>query len=138
MSAQIIKKKLILSFSPELAELPFTYHLVKDFDLIVNIIRAQISPEKEGRLMIELEGEKAKLERGVSYLQNNKIRVDSLEKELFHDKELCVNCGLCVGVCASRALVLDENDELKFIKENCVMCGICVKVCPRRAFQIEL
>ncbi|WP_448588966.1 NIL domain-containing protein [Thermodesulfobium sp.] len=138
MSSEKVKKKLILSFSPELAELPITYHLVKDFDLVVNILRAQISPEKEGRLMLEIEGERGKLERGISYLQSNKIRVDSLEKELFHDKELCVNCGLCVGVCASRALILDENDELRFIKEKCVMCGICVKVCPRRAFKIEL
>ena len=31
------KKKIVLTFPPELTESALTYHLVKDFDLAINI-----------------------------------------------------------------------------------------------------
>lgn len=45
------KRRLVLTFSPKLVEEPIAYRLIKDYDLVVNILRAKIRPEEEGRLM---------------------------------------------------------------------------------------
>ncbi len=49
------------------------------------------------------------------------------------DEEKCDGCGLCVGVCACGALVM-ENKTVKTIEVNeCRWCTICELVCPREA-----
>jgi hypothetical protein len=41
-------KKYLLAFNPEIAGEPITYRMVKDFDLMINILRAEID-EHGGR-----------------------------------------------------------------------------------------
>ena len=52
----MIKHKLVLRFPASLVEQPLIYRLVKDYDLMVNILRADINPRKEGRLVMEVSG----------------------------------------------------------------------------------
>ena len=49
-------KKLVLKFPPRIVREPIVYHLVKDHDLMVNILRASISPDEAGHLVIDVEG----------------------------------------------------------------------------------
>ena len=51
----MIKHRLVLCFPATLVEQPLIYHLVKDYDLMVNILRADINPRKEGRLVLEID-----------------------------------------------------------------------------------
>jgi L-aspartate semialdehyde sulfurtransferase ferredoxin len=44
------------------------------------------------------------------------------------DPDLCVLCGLCVGVCPPNALEL-EATELRVL-DHCSGCGWCVPYCP--------
>ena len=57
------KKKFQLSFSPDLVNVPITYRMVKDFDLQINILRAEIN-ETAVRMLIEIEGKAADQEGG--------------------------------------------------------------------------
>lgn len=65
----------------------------------------------------------------------NEVRsVKSLEEikeaEKFKVQQpVCVNCGMCVSVCAYDALKL-VNDLLRFDENLCVDCGLCSDVCP--------
>jgi NIL domain. len=54
------KRKLLLTFPNNLIDKPITYHLVKDYDLELNILRARVTPKEEGRLIVELNGRKEK------------------------------------------------------------------------------
>jgi NAD-dependent dihydropyrimidine dehydrogenase PreA subunit len=48
------------------------------------------------------------------------------------DRELCVNCGACEGVCP--ASVISEKEDKRFIDESaCIDCGACESVCPTSA-----
>lgn len=48
----------------------------------------------------------------------------------FH-RELCTDCGGCVGVCPVDAVELWRGDV--DITEACIECDLCVKACPTGA-----
>ncbi len=55
--------------------------------------------------------------------------------ELTLSVEACVDCGLCVAVCAYDALVL-RGRGLEIIHNECVLCDACVAACPTEALAI--
>ncbi len=132
------KKKVVLTFPPESIDQPITYRLVKDFDLILNILRAEIHEEETGRMVLELEGPGEAIEKGVAYLKEQGVEVQEAAKDIELDLDDCISCGFCTAVCRPRALQLDdESRELRFIKENCILCGLCVKACPLGIIKIK-
>ena len=48
------RQEVQLSFPPDVSGEPLVCHLVRDYALIFNILKAQISPRKEGQLTLEL------------------------------------------------------------------------------------
>jgi len=46
------------------------------------------------------------------------------------DRELCIGCGACVGVCPTESLSLDEEGKSVVNEETCVDCGACIATCP--------
>lgn len=53
----------------------------------------------------------------------------------FH-KDLCINCGVCAGVCPRNAIGNHGSDRYKIDKSACINCGTCVKACPAGALRI--
>lgn len=133
------KKKIVLTFPPELTESPLTYHLVKDFDLAINILKAKITPGEEGKLVLELSnGAIEKIEAGIDYLKKQGVLVEPLSKEIILDEAKCVHCGSCTAVCHPKALSITAPDwQLKFDKELCIVCESCVKACPMQVIKVS-
>jgi len=102
------KKRLVLRFPPDLVDQAITYHLIKDYNLVVNILKAKITPREEGELIIDLEGEAAILNRGIKYLENLGITVQPLARDIIWDEKRCVHCTVCVGICPTRAFIVDR------------------------------
>lgn len=131
-------KRLDLTFPPRQATQPITYHLVKDFDLTPNILRAQIQPGQQGRMVVQVAGRKADIEAGIEFLVGEGLTVREAASDIELDEARCVTCGLCVSVCKPGALALDAEDaSLLFDKDECVYCEACVMVCPRRAVVVR-
>ncbi|MGE5582667.1 MAG: NIL domain-containing protein [Bacillota bacterium] len=133
------KKKLVLTFPPDLTERPLTYHLVKDFNLEINILKAKITPGEEGKLVIELSNcSNENIEAGVEYLRAQGVRIEPVSKEIVLNEEECINCGGCTAVCQSKALSIGAPDwKLRFDKEQCIVCELCVKACPMQVIQVS-
>ncbi|MBM7855397.1 ferredoxin [Desulfohalotomaculum tongense] len=128
-------KKIILRFSPETSDKPIIYHLVKDFDLVVNIIKAHINPDKEGTLVLELTGER--YEEGINFLKEQKITVQRLAEQINYHKERCTSCGCCTDSCPTGALYLQRPSmQVNFDGDKCIVCQMCVKVCPMKAMEV--
>lgn len=53
----MVANKFVLRFSSALVEQPIIYNLVKDYDLIINVLKADINPHKEGYVVLELSGD---------------------------------------------------------------------------------
>jgi len=132
-----IKKKVVLSFPPSLVEEPVTYHLIKDYDLMINILRAMVDPGKKGRLVLELTGDQSQISRALNYLERIGVILEPLTEEIQHLEERCIHCTACVPICPTGALDVDRNTMLvSFDAGKCVLCGSCVSVCPYRAMEM--
>jgi ferredoxin len=46
------------------------------------------------------------------------------------DKDLCIGCGACTGVCPVSALSLDDNGKSQCDESVCIDCGTCIGTCP--------
>jgi len=133
----VAKRRVVLTFPPEQVEKPVTYHLVKDFDLVTNIMRAEIEPPEIGRMLVELVGEKEAIESGLGWLESQGVSVEDAARDIVLRAEECVHCGACTAVCLPDALTLDpETHELVFDKSRCTFCRNCVPACPLNLFSI--
>ena len=70
-----------LTFPPHLIQEPIVYRLVKDFDIVINIRRADVKADY-GWVLLELEGTPGKLERGVAWLKETGVQVDPIERDV--------------------------------------------------------
>ncbi len=131
------RKRLDLTFPPRQSLQPIIYRLVKDYDLVPNILRAQIQPGQEGRMLLEVTGSAENYLLGVEFLENQSLTVREAAADIVLDPERCVNCGLCSSVCRTGALTLDADSTLVFDKDECVYCEACVVACPRRAITLS-
>lgn len=53
------------------------------------------------------------------------------------DKDLCVNCGICVKECANECHFFADGKKVLSLSDNCVACHRCVAICPKKALRIE-
>ncbi len=70
-----------LTFPPERIQEPVIYHLVKDFDIITNIRRADVKAD-HGWVILELEGKEDNLDRGIAWLKEKGVKVDPVERDV--------------------------------------------------------
>ncbi|HET7876210.1 MAG TPA: NIL domain-containing protein [Methylomirabilota bacterium] len=70
-----------LTFPAELVQKPVIYHLVKDFDIVTNIRRADIK-DNQGWCVLEIEGDQDRLEKGVAWLEEQGVKVDPIERDV--------------------------------------------------------
>jgi Fe-S-cluster-containing dehydrogenase component len=132
------KKRVVLTFPPNLIEQPIAYNLIKKYDLMVNFLRANITPREQGRLVIEMSGKKKDVDAGMVYLSGLGIEVESLAHDIKWHETKCVHCTACISTCPSGALNVDRATMLvSFNKDKCIACELCVKVCPYRAVEIQ-
>lgn len=131
------RKRLDLTFPPRQSLKPVIYHLVKDYDLVPNILRAQIQPAQEGRMVLEVQGKKEAFAEGIAFLESQGLTVHEAASDICLDEDACVVCGLCTAVCKPEALTLEDGSAaLQFDKDKCVYCEACVVACPRRAITL--
>ena len=133
-----MKERFILGFPPECSDRPITYHLIKDYRFKVNILRAEITPGKEGRLLIEAEADIKDFKRGMDFLRGERVRVYPLMRKINIDLKRCIHCGICTAVCISSALAMERrNWKITFNVTQCVGCELCIKACPLRLIQLN-
>jgi ferredoxin len=133
-----VSHKVVLHFPPAVVEQPVIYHLSRDYDLAFNILKASISPQEEGLMVIELIGDESDLRRASDYLMKQGVRLQPLLQDIRRNDDRCVHCGACVGVCPSEALTLERPTmRVIFRADECVACGECVPTCPVRAMELH-
>jgi len=67
------------------------------------------------------------------------LKVFSASGEIVIDEDSCVDCGLCTGVCPTKALILNpETFKLNFRRSHCIVCEQCIPTCPVAAISTNL
>ena len=75
------RMRVRLTFPPALIQAPIVYRLVKDYDIVINIRRADVKAD-HGWMVLELEGDEKTLERGVKWLKDKGVQVDPIERDV--------------------------------------------------------
>jgi ferredoxin len=129
----MVTVKIGLHFPPQKVDKPVVYSLIKEYNLMFNILNASVSPGKKGKAIMELTGEQSDIDAGIEFLKAQGLECFLFTDSVIRYEEKCVHCGACTAVCPSGALTLNEDWMLKFDMEKCMLCGHCIKACPTRA-----
>ena len=133
-----VSKRIVLHFPRRLVDRPIVCRLVKDYDLEFNILKASVTPEEEGLMVLELSGEQEAYDKGIRYLTTTGVRIQSLSQDVIRNEERCTHCGACVTICPTGAFELEPlTRRVKFYDEKCLACGLCIKACPPRAMEVH-
>ena len=130
--SETITKKLMLFFPKCECEKPIIYHLVKDYNLVVNVYRAKVTPEEEGYLVLDVTGIEEDIERAMAFLKTFNASINYSGKGVTRDENSCTHCGHCITYCPTGALRIDDKTtrEVIYSEADCIECQACICVCP--------
>jgi hypothetical protein len=75
------KQRLFVSFPEELVDRPMIYEVVKEFDVIPNIRRANVEAHS-GWVILEFDGEPAAVQGAIAYLEGVGCTCNSMEGDV--------------------------------------------------------
>jgi hypothetical protein len=75
------RTRVRLTFPASLVQEPILYRLVKDFDILINIRRAEVKVD-HGWVALEMEADQETLDRGVAWLRQRGVQVDPIERDV--------------------------------------------------------
>ena len=75
------RRRVKLTFSPQLVTEPVIHELGHSFAVVTNIRRADVTRD-EGWVVLEVEGELDAIDRGLEWVRERGVRVDPVEGEL--------------------------------------------------------
>ncbi len=134
-----MKKRVNLTFPKRTVHSPIAYRLAKEFNVAANIIRAQVAPNQVGKMVLELWGDIDQVESAIEWMRSQDIDVSLHGREIVIDEDVCVDCGLCTGVCPTQALTLNpQTFRLNFQRSRCIVCEQCIPACPVEAISTNL
>lgn len=149
-----MKTKLLIEYHSNNVRRPILSEAIKKSDVILNILKASINGQMNGRIFAEVEGSSTEISDFMNYLSANEVTTEIRQSLLEINKTLCNDCGLCCETCPTGALTLEnaggrkvENSsknntqdeaiakELQFDPYKCVSCDRCIGVCPLKAIK---
>lgn len=74
-------KKLMLTFPSELVREPVIYQLGKNFSLVTNIRRADVT-EDRGWVLLELQGNQNNIAKAIEWINSKGIRIDPISGDV--------------------------------------------------------
>ena len=133
-ASHTVRKRFVMIVPKNLVDRPIVYELTRDFSLSFNILNASISPEREGRIVIELAGSSQNIESASLRLGSMGVQVESLNQDVGRYEEKCIHCGTCEGFCPTGALHVERPAmQVLFDETKCVLCERCLTGCPTHA-----
>ena len=130
--SETVTKKLMLFFPKCECEKPIIYHLVKDYNLVVNVYRAKVTPEEEGYLVLDVTGTEDDIERAMTFVKTFDVTINYTGKGVTRDENSCTHCGHCITHCPTSALRIDDKTtrEVIYSEADCIECMACICICP--------
>ncbi len=128
----------LLRYPKETSNQPIISHLVLRYEVEFNILKADIRPQRDGIMVVELKGQKEKVTDALDYLKSLGVKAERLAGKVHRDEKKCFQCGACTGICPVGALYIQRPTmEVIFDPEKCTACGLCVAGCPVRSMKIS-
>ena len=132
----MVNEKVILRIPADMVDRPVICQMSRQYDVIFNILKAEVTEKEDGLLILGLTGRRAAVAQAIEYLRGQGVTVERLGGRTTLRKNLCTHCGACVAHCPTGALGLDESRCVHFVATKCIACGLCLPTCPYNAIEM--
>ena len=78
---KVARRRVKFSFVQQLIKEPVIWKLGKQFDIVTNIRRADVTAEF-GWVILELDGEADEIERGLAWVETQGVRIDPVYEDI--------------------------------------------------------
>ncbi len=130
------QQSAILNFPKSLIDRPVFTQVVRSYDVEVNILRASITPEEDGRAFVIFSGEHQRIDDALDYLKKSGVNVILPSQKIIRNEEKCTDCSACVGQCISKALTVSpETFRIEYHVDKCIACKLCIPACAFGALE---
>ena len=75
------KQRMKFTFPPDLVTQPVIYNMGKEFHVVTNIRRANVTRDR-GWMILEISGGDAEIERAIQWAKDQGVRVDPIEGDI--------------------------------------------------------
>lgn len=75
------RKRVKFTFVEELIKEPVIWKLGREFEIVTNIRRADVTDQR-GWVILELDGEKDEIERGLQWVEEQGVRIDPISEDI--------------------------------------------------------
>ena len=127
-----MKARLELRYSPTHVNKPILSKAILESGVLINILNARLTAT-EGIMTIEVSAEESTVSKIVEILRSNGVEVKEIPRYVEINRDKCIDCGACTGVCPTDALKLGGDKRLIVEEDKCILCGNCLKACPMAA-----
>jgi len=74
------RQRVKFTFPPDLVTQPVVYNMGKEFQVVTNIRRANVSRER-GWMILEISGSDEEIDRALGWAKDQGVRIDSIDEE---------------------------------------------------------
>ncbi|MGQ9478697.1 MAG: 4Fe-4S binding protein [Thermoproteota archaeon] len=127
-----MKARLELKYSPMHVNKPILSEAILKSGVPINILNARLTAS-EGIMTIEVNADDKTVSKVIEILKSNGVQVKEIPRYVEINRDECIDCGACIGVCPTDALTLGEDMRIVVYEEKCILCGNCLKACPHGA-----
>ena len=111
--------------------------LVSEFDLIPNILKAEIDGDGSGIMIVSINASADVVDACLERLNSLGYIATVMNFHIIHDEDRCWSCGACTSVCPTRTIYLDKDTfEFRAHPDTCIACGSCLDACPVKALTL--
>ena len=75
------KQRMKFTFPPDLVTQPVVYSMGKEFEVVTNIRRANVSGDR-GWVILEITGKDDEIERAIHWAKEQGVRIDPIEGDI--------------------------------------------------------
>jgi ABC-type methionine transport system ATPase subunit len=75
------KQRMKFTFPPDLVTQPVIYNMGKEFQVVTNIRRANVSRDR-GWMILEISGNDDEIERAMKWAKDQGVRIDPIEGDI--------------------------------------------------------
>ncbi|MCW5214721.1 NIL domain-containing protein [Desulfobulbus sp. US5] len=98
----------LLRYPKDTSNQPIIYHLVQRYAVEFNILKADIRPQRDGIMVVELKGPKEKVADALDYLKSLGVKSERLAGKVHRDEKNASNAGPAPE-CARLALCISND-----------------------------
>jgi NAD-dependent dihydropyrimidine dehydrogenase PreA subunit len=129
-----MKTRILIEYQSDTVRKPILSEAIKTHAVELNILKANINAQMNGRIFAEIDGSSLEITRFMDFMTTHKVFTDIRQSLLDIDFAKCQLCHNCTTICPTNALSVNASfTALSYDPYKCVSCDRCISACPNGA-----